>query len=233
MKELLKLDCETANNWFIEIFENFDINLNNAKKNTVKLQYAKKSDGLHRGFYCPSIFIEHLVGNVGRGELTERKPKGSYFEYGFNSDNKLIYSYNFQNSKKITSHFYEFIKYENGVSYSVFCEYKGEMYNPIYCSKCCYDDSNRITEYNLYWISPISRKTCTLDKEVYIYSANDIVVDKYSFSMKFENIKASYQKSSFKFFFNENGKMLYYTSEDGRKFELNPKAINPFLENKS
>ncbi len=231
MKETLKSECEVANNWFTKIFENFNSNLNSAKENTVKTQYAKNCDTLHRGFYCPSIFIEHLAGNVSRGKLTEKKPKGSYFEYGFDANNRLIYSYNFQKTRLVTSFFYECIIHQNNVSYSVFCKHEAEKYNPIYCSKCCYDDINRITEYNLYWISPKEHKICILDKECYAYKKDVITVSIYSYSDKFMNLKSSYQTRSYNFHFDENGNMLYYTSSDGRRFELNPKAINPFQQN--
>ena len=57
--------------------------------------------GLHRGFYCPSLTEDIVVGNVHRGRLLKRlSPKRKwYFVYGFDRDDKLILSQMYYNGK--------------------------------------------------------------------------------------------------------------------------------------
>ena len=47
-------------------------------------EYCLQSRYLHRGFYCPSLILEHIVDNVKRGRLAKRmtsrtNPTNGYF----------------------------------------------------------------------------------------------------------------------------------------------------------
>ena len=46
---------------------------------------------LHRGWYCPSIVCDLVVGGCSRGRLVKKPRSDKYsFKYYFNSDNKLV-----------------------------------------------------------------------------------------------------------------------------------------------
>ena len=46
---------------------------------------------MHRGYYCPDIISDKIVGNLSRGTLCKNEKTQKYtFEYGFDSDNALV-----------------------------------------------------------------------------------------------------------------------------------------------
>ncbi len=63
-----------------------------------RTETASNSD-LHRGFYCPSLVYDLVVGNVRRGKLLKRlsSKSKSYFLYAFDQDDSLIISKRFYN----------------------------------------------------------------------------------------------------------------------------------------
>lgn len=45
-----------------------------AVKGIIRFEYAKGGESIHRGYYCPSLVYDLVVGNVKRGRLYKRKP---------------------------------------------------------------------------------------------------------------------------------------------------------------
>lgn len=72
----------------------------------VKKEYNYHSFGLHRGFYCPSIIEDIIIGNAKRGIIKTRKSLTvPSYVFGFDADNNIITSQN--------EHSIEFIFIEN------------------------------------------------------------------------------------------------------------------------
>ena len=45
--------------------------------------------GIHRGYYCPSLIEDIVVGGVNRGRRVIHPRSNYQFRYGFDSDNRL------------------------------------------------------------------------------------------------------------------------------------------------
>lgn len=74
-----KKKCQTTYNSFL--------------KDVVRTEYARGGKTIHRGYYCPSPVFDIMVGGESRGKLVNNlgllKKKPDY-EFGFDSDNKLV-----------------------------------------------------------------------------------------------------------------------------------------------
>jgi ferredoxin-thioredoxin reductase catalytic subunit len=62
------------------------------EKEVARFEYSKGGETIHRGYHCPSLVLDLIVGNAKRGRLLKRKPEfGKYsYEYGFDIENRLI-----------------------------------------------------------------------------------------------------------------------------------------------
>lgn len=115
-----------------------------------KKEYASDSE-LHRGYYCPDIISDMVIGNCHRGKLYKRLTSKTKpcFEYGFDSENRLTVV----NFPGYDDH--EIILYDGkstvGILFSEDCD-NGNIEIRAVC-KCLYDDKMRIKEYVLanYW----------------------------------------------------------------------------------
>ena len=70
----------------------FDQHKSDFEAAIVRTEYASGSKYLHRGYYCPSLIQDVVVGNVRRGKLLKRftlRTK-TCWEYGFNAEGQLI-----------------------------------------------------------------------------------------------------------------------------------------------
>ena len=58
----------------------------------VRTEYGIGGETLHRGYYCPSLIFDIVVGNVKRGRITSNPvyKKRAEYVYGFDRDNRLI-----------------------------------------------------------------------------------------------------------------------------------------------
>lgn len=63
------------------------------KNKNVRTEIAPDG-GLHRGYYCPSLVYDILVGNVKRRKVTQNIPGNDkpYFQYGFDSEDRLLWA---------------------------------------------------------------------------------------------------------------------------------------------
>lgn len=80
----------------LKITERFMSNLDQLKCEfeaaVVRTEHASGCKYLHRGYYCPSMIQDIVVGNVRRGKLLKRLTARTKtcWEYGFNAEGKLI-----------------------------------------------------------------------------------------------------------------------------------------------
>ena len=136
-----------------------------AEEQVVKLEYSKGGESIHRGYYCPSLVLDLVVGGLNRGRLFKRKiPEfGDYsYEFGFDKDGKLLRIKQVNNFTTPDSHFdEEYLIYLKDIVYGLEFDYLGKL---IGVSRCFYDNGN-LTKYE---------RTChdDLDYEEYIYDSN-------------------------------------------------------------
>lgn len=138
-----------------------------AEETIVKLEYSKGGELLHRGFYCPSVVIECVVGGLKRGRLYKRKIPvlGDYsYEYGFDADGKLIRVKRFVDLTTKDNHFEEeYLIYLNDVVYGVEFDRFGKLTG---ISRCFYNNGI-LTKYEGNIIGKLYYEEYTYDNNEY------------------------------------------------------------------
>lgn len=61
-----------------------------AERQTVRKEYARGGEIIHRGFYCPSTVQDIIIGNCKRGKLVKKPRKTPDYEYWFDDNDRLI-----------------------------------------------------------------------------------------------------------------------------------------------
>lgn len=76
---------------------------------------------LHRGYYCPSLTYDIVVGNVKRGKLLKRlSPKSKrYYIYGFDDSNRMLWCKEFSNKVLVSVEYLVYVEdYRYGFKFS-------------------------------------------------------------------------------------------------------------------
>lgn len=100
--------------------------LEGIKEKTARTEFASDS-GLHRGFYCPSLVYDIIVGNVKRGRRLKgiRSNSKNYFIYGFDGQDKLIWVERYYNGVVAYT---EYIAYDNQAIWGITLDSMGRIY---------------------------------------------------------------------------------------------------------
>ncbi|WNS78976.1 hypothetical protein RRU94_03280 [Domibacillus sp. DTU_2020_1001157_1_SI_ALB_TIR_016] len=117
-----------------------------AVKDIIRFEYAKGGESIHRGYYCPNLVYDLVVGNAKRGRLYKRKPQPGKFtyEYGFDREGRLLRVRKTTEFTASTGQFNEeFLLYEEDAVYSVCFHHTSNL---EVVSKCIYD-SGKVTRY--------------------------------------------------------------------------------------
>lgn len=188
---------------------------NDLDKRTVAVKKSIGGKAIHRGYYCPSLIQDIVIGNVKRGRICKSDTSSADYLYCFDDNNKHI-------ATKIAhaeGDDIEFIIYDSNKAISVY--YSGKRLENV--SLCEYDDNGRILKY-IY----ASSNMFEVKKEEYEYSDNKLVVN-YSNLLNCDPTILSLNKYVFNV---ENGFLRDYTVEmldtedvskedlDGRFFEV-------------
>lgn len=180
-------------------------------KEVVRIEYGIGGEVLHRGFYCPSIILDIVVGNVKRGRIAKKKPmKSPERIYGFDQNNKLL---------TVEREFEkEFLIYEGQREWGF--TFNNEL---SLIAESVYDKKGRIESYSEYMYSPFGVNPVDfIHREVYKYEPDRLVVDFCSFTwgIKGKNPLLSHDRFIFTI---ENTYLVSYTVEcfnnDGTKKE--------------
>lgn len=139
-------------------------------------QYGIGGKCLHRGYFCPSVIIDIISGNINRGKIKKDTNRAD-FTFGFDCNNKLVLVK--QEDR------YEFIIYQDGneIGITVLDDFK------IAAISYCQYATNRILEYTFCLYDPYKNQIIEITKEEYSYSENKMDVD----WLRFSNIN-SFQK---------------------------------------
>lgn len=141
-------------------YQQYNNKIKNMEKNaidsTVRREYSKGGDALHRGYYCPSSVQNLITGNVDRGKLItpKNKTKKFSFEYFFDKQDRLVYVKHYENGKcyehelliylpdKVLSIEYEIFDDEIELSAIPTCIYKDNMIKEYTFALCCQLDND-------------------------------------------------------------------------------------------
>lgn len=148
IKKYIKETITRYKNIRLEYSESYDDLMENITKEIARKEYASNGINIYRGYYCPSLIQDIVVGNLKRGKLLKRITSRSNptYEYCFDKNDNLILVNDLKDGKVIAS---EFILNENdyslGVKYVFDCfDSKPNIEN---ISECFYDDTGKMLRY--------------------------------------------------------------------------------------
>ncbi len=125
---------------------------------------------MHRGYYCPSLITDIVVGNVKRERIVKQIPTNSkeYFVYGFDKDNNLL---------TVNRGFCDEVIIREGDKETgiIFTQYGVEA-----ISESIYKN-NRLESYGYYQYIE-EKGIIEFQKETYTYSQSELIVDYISYS---------------------------------------------------
>ena len=135
------------------------------EKRAVRTEAASNGD-LHRGYYCPSLTYDLVVGGVKRGNLLQRltKRSKSYFLYGFDKEDKLIWCKHIINNIHVKT---EYLFYCGNYVYGVTTRLDGRL-EAVTEEQYC-DGKLMSYVYILLFPNNICSEWVEMRKEVYYY----------------------------------------------------------------
>ncbi len=160
-----RLDCERI----VEIMKEnggrqneLDIGL---KSNTAEIKYSAGGETFYRGFFCPSLIEDIVVGNYTRGRMCKAdNPRVTGTHY-FDSHKKHIGTA--QNGQK------EYISYCGNKSLGL--QYCGGELSAV--AECEYDHAGRIQTYMHAQCDHYNNSVTEYMKEVYIYAEDKLIAE--------------------------------------------------------
>lgn len=168
---------------------------------TVRQEFSRGGEVIHRGYYCPSPVQDLVIGNNGRGKLLKGKPKTPpSFTYGFNADGELITVSSASRGKECI---FRTGDYELGVSRLSFSEVDSFVH---LIAETRYRE-NRVSDVTIY--SLFFGHVTDFLKEVYTYTEEGLKVADYYFYTDFTNhsseLKSVILRDEYIFEHDENG----------------------------
>ena len=167
--------------------------------NVQQKEYGFGGEMLHRGFYCPSVVADIIIGNVKRGIVSKSfGAKMPHYVYGF-IDGSLS-TIEHIDSYSCTK---EYIIRQNDVETGIL--FSSELGIQSVC-ECCYQD-NKINSYTYCLYDSFNHKIVELTKEIYEYSSDSMTVTVHRF---LNTPKRILQQEEYTFSL-QNGYLLSYT----------------------
>lgn len=189
---------------------------------------SRGGENIHRGFYCPSLIQDIVVGNCKRGSLCKsNNPKATYTHY-FDSNNNHIATRR-QEGKFIAT---EYILYDNNKSLGIMFDDMNQLET---IAECEYDEDGRILKYVLALCDTKNDTVIEFYKEFYTYSKENIVVETSNLNCNISPVLLSLNKYSFRV---ESGLLKKYTvevfdNEDISGQPLNTRCYNVKIKRKT
>ncbi len=142
------------------------------RANAVRVEKSRGGEGIHRGYYCPSLIYDIVVGNCKRGNLCrENNPNARYTHY-FDDDNNHIATvwHNEDGAPIIT----EYILHRGNNSVGFSFDNDGRLQT---MAECEYDERGRILAYVLVEFHHFRDEVTEYYEERYRYSEESVVVE--------------------------------------------------------
>ena len=143
-------------------------------KEVVTFKFGVGGECMHRGFYCPSLISDIVLGNINRGRVYNMSPKlfSPSYIYGFSGENKLLTVQNIDNTKQN-----EFImqqdEMELGITFS-------DRWGIETLSQCQYSQE-KIQSYSFCSYSELTALVYELNTEIYDYDKDRLIVHWYQY----------------------------------------------------
>ena len=78
-----------ANRYREQYEANIPALIQKARAETTHMKYSVGGKSLHRGYYCPALVKDKIVGNINRGQLKKKRPKAFDYQYYFDDSDLL------------------------------------------------------------------------------------------------------------------------------------------------
>ena len=151
------------------------------KMNVVSTEYGFGGKLLHRGYYCPSLVIDVINGNVRRGKRIKKISQITPdFVYGFDVEGRLVTVDRTFNHEIIISQGL----CEIGITFS-------NIGGIEMISECAYDMAGRIELYGCYLYNAFEKQVYDFQKEEYVYKENQMIVDRTQFNKSLKKMGES------------------------------------------
>jgi hypothetical protein len=173
----------------------------------VREEYGVGGACFHRGFYCPSIVMDLIIGNATRGRAQKTKPKNGRLvrTFGFDENNELI----LVNNPDRTEYIFRAAQSEVGVT----VDHYGGMNRISEISVCTYE-YGRISSYIYalcgFYEDPPRKRIIELNVEDYQYGTDALIVNRYC-KWEFHNNSCKHKRYTFAI---HDGYLTSYTVED-------------------
>ena len=143
---------------------------NNEASFTAYTQIASGCKNIHRGFYCPSQ-IQDLVGGVRRGKRISRLTSKShtYYLYGFDSEDRLIWSKEYFNSNPVYT---ELLIYEDSKVYGLTFQSDNTL---SIVTEETYENGKLIRYKKLFLTDAVQSNVIDMTQEEYTYKDDTLV----------------------------------------------------------
>lgn len=176
---------------------------NTLRQNVARTEYSAGGQSTHRGFYCPSLIQDIVIGNSKRGRLCKA------------DDPKVVYTHYFDiNNRHIAVEWggggsIGYISYDENKNKTLSVQFCGDELSTI--SECKYDACGKISSYIHLLCDSFHDRVDQYDKELYTYTENKLIVE---FSSLFICSPMAPLFSLSKYVFTvENGYLKEYTVE--------------------
>ena len=188
----------------------------------VSIKYGVGGECFHRGYYCPSMVSDIVIGNYNRGRLYNNSPKTATptYVYGFNAAHKLITI-----QENVDAKVAEFILHQDGRELGfLFSENRGLEG----LTECTYCDGKLKSYSTCVYFEP-DGTICDFRSEVYEYDKNQLTVHWYEYipkqSSQISKVKESIFHDAFIFQLEDN-MLKSYTVRNYAEGETSPRK-NP------
>lgn len=201
-KEEVKQECERITQIAHKYESCYEEIYQQKCEEVVREAYATGGELIHRGYLCPSLIKDIVVGKVKRGRIVKKKPSANkeYCIYGFDKDDNLITAQRDDDK--------EFIIREDGVEMGiVFSEHWGIKE----ISECRYKNG-KLLSYGHYLYEPFEKYVNDFQKEEYTYGEKTMKVDYYQCT-NHKHILITYYEYNFTL---EDGYLTTYTVTEHR-----------------
>lgn len=183
-------------------------------------EYGRGGGTLHRGFYCPSPVRDIIVGGCDRGRLV-RKPRSDLpvdYVYLKEGDKlRIVDKYEIDRNNIPHIHLREFIIHYETEEIAPTYSMDFDSHDFRYISLCRYDFSGRIIKYLTIvpnfslagdkLVVTKNKKRCYFTGEQYSYNEETGLLDTVVYGDKLNAFISEY---SYRFFQDENGKLVSY-----------------------
>ena len=205
---MMNEELELAKKIYFEYKDSCSDFIKQAKEKSVYQKYGFGGELLHRGYFCPSLVQDLILGNANRGRIlnnpsTKISTKPYTYKFGFDAKNKLTYIEN--------DMYFEFINYKSQLEIGVQVDKTMEINTLSICSY----NGKQLGDYVFCLCNPFDDSILQITKEQYTYNEDELLVDMFLWCSKVK------QHSQIVFSV-ENG---YLTSYTVRELDENDRLI--------